>query len=114
MYQTTSTSSERLGEIISRVASLVTRMSVWFKLSKLRKCTYEATKRVLQSSTSSVANTRLQLVDILLVACRDFLDVALGKVACFVLAHGVEGFLFHLALEPGWDAEPGWKLACGS
>lgn len=78
------------------------------------KITYETTQRVLQSTASGIADTGLQLIDILLFAGRDFVDVAFGQVACFVLAHGVKSLFLHLALEPGRDAEPGDMLACRS
>ena len=107
MSRSRSTTSKRLGEIIGGVTSLVRNMSVATRVRRSRDTTYEATKRVLQSTTSSIANAGLKLVDILLVGSRNLLDVALGQVTCFVLAHGAEGFFFELALEPWWDAEPG-------
>jgi len=106
MSRSRSTTSKRLGEIIGGVTSLVRNMSVATRVRRSRDTTYEATKRVLQSTTSSIANAGLKLVDILLVGSRNLLDVALGQVACFVLAHGAEGFFFELALEPWRDAEP--------
>ena len=78
------------------------------------KSTYEATQRVLQSTASSIADTSLQLIDILLLAGRDLVDVALSQVACFIFAHGIESLLLDLALEPGRDAEPDSMLACRS
>lgn len=68
--------------------------------------THEATERVLQSATSSVADSLLQFAHLLLVAGRNLVDVALGQVACFVFSHRGQGLVLELSLKLRWDAEP--------
>lgn len=88
MSQGLLTTSERLGKIIRGVASLIAEMSVTTYRQRREGITHEFPKGILQSTTSCITDATLQLVNILLIARRDLLDVALGQVACFVLAHG--------------------------
>jgi hypothetical protein len=125
-YLKRSSTSERLGHVVGRVASLEENcrqsshaqnhsiVHAYQKQGSKECSTHKSTKRVLQSTTSSVSHSLLQLAYLLLVTGRNLVDVALGQVACFVFTHRSESLVLELSFELGWDAEPVFLVLVGS
>lgn len=121
-----STTSSGSRSIIRRITSL-SFISNFSEQCNPSSPTHHLPQGILQSSASSITQRLLQILDILrknrtsaclrfprkdkalqpyfLIRVRNFAQHVLGQVGSFILAHSLEGFLFHLPLDLGWDAE---------